>query len=99
MNKSQIRKYLDFLNMKDMEKMSLKKCEICENKKSYLVRKKISWNNNKYGILPVHCCSNCGFVFQNPRFSKNFYFKYYQGSYGQKVIMTKHTILPRNRFF
>ncbi len=93
MKKIEIKKYLNFLNMKEMEKMSLKKCEICGNKETQLLRKKISWNNNKYGILPVHCCSNCGFVFQNPRFNKNFYFKYYQGLYGQKVIMTKHSIL------
>ena len=32
------------------------------------VIRKISWNENKFGVLPVHSCNNCGMVFQNPRF-------------------------------
>lgn len=31
--------------------------------------------------MPVHACSLCGFVFQNPRFDKEFYMNYYKDQY------------------
>ena len=89
MKKIEIKKYLNFLGMDGIEKMDFKSCEICENKNTKLIKSKISWNNNRYGILPVHCCLNCGFIFQNPRFNKNFYSKYYGKSYGEEVILKK----------
>ena len=52
--------------------MKFKNCEICGSSKTLLIQERISWNNNMFGVLPVHCCSDCGFLFQNPRFSKNF---------------------------
>ena len=57
--------------------------------------KKISWNNNRFGVLPVHCCSNCGFLFQNPRFSKKFYMEYYKNSYRN---ITLKTLTPPKRY-
>ena len=64
MKKIEIKKYLNFLGMDGIEKMDFKSCEICENKNTKLIKSKISWNNNRYGILPVHCCLNCGFIFR-----------------------------------
>jgi hypothetical protein len=89
MKKIEIKKYLRFLGINTIEKMTFKSCEICGKRNSKLVREKISWNNNKYGILPVHCCLNCGFLYQNPRFNKNFYSRYYGKSYGEEVNSKK----------
>lgn len=89
MNLKNIKAYLKYLKFKEFEKPKLKSCEICNSKKTKLLRKKISWNNNKFGILPVHCCLNCGFVFQNPRFSKKFYFNYYKKTYRDITLKTQ----------
>lgn len=89
MNNKEIKKYLKYLKFKNFFKPTYRKCEICNSKKTKLLRKKISWNNNKYGILPVHCCTNCGFIFQNPRFSKQFYFDYYKKTYRDITLKTQ----------
>ena len=89
MNNKEIKKYLKYLKFKKFFKPTYRKCEICNSKKTKLLRKKISWNNNKYGILPVHCCTNCGFIFQNPRFSKQFYFDYYKKTYRDITLKTQ----------
>lgn len=81
MNKSQIKKYLSFLKIKGNYLAKFKKCEICNNRKTKEIAKKISWGKNTSGILPVHCCLNCGFLFQNPRFSKSFYREFYRVVY------------------
>jgi 2-polyprenyl-3-methyl-5-hydroxy-6-metoxy-1,4-benzoquinol methylase len=93
MNKNQIKKYLNFLKIKEFYPMKYKKCEICGSFKTKLIKKKISWNNNKFGVLPIHCCSSCGFLFQNPRFSKKFYMEYYKNSY--RAITLKTLIPPK----
>ena len=81
MNKTKIKKYLNYLNVKKFHKMKFFRCEICNEKKTKLIQKKISWNNNNCGELPIHACVSCGFVFQNPRFDKEFYMNYYKNSY------------------
>ncbi len=95
MNKSQIQKYLNFLKVKKFYPMKLKNCEICGSSKTILIQEKISWNNNMFGVLPVHCCSNCGFLFQNPRFSKKFYMEYYKNSYR---TITLKTLKPPKKY-
>lgn len=89
MNNSDIKKYLKYLKFKKFYKPSLKNCEICGSSKTKLIQKKISWNNGKFGVLPVHCCENCGFIFQNPRFSKDFYFNYYKKTYRDITLKTQ----------
>ncbi len=84
-----IKKYLNYLGVKSIEKPKIKKCEICNSSNTKEIRKKISWNNKKYGILPVHCCCNCGFLFQNPRYSKNFYNNYYAKVYRDITLKTQ----------
>jgi 2-polyprenyl-3-methyl-5-hydroxy-6-metoxy-1,4-benzoquinol methylase len=89
MNNIEIKKYLKYLKFKKLYKPKLKACEICGSKKTKLLRRKISWNNNRFGVLPVHCCTNCGFLFQNPRFSKEFYFNYYKKTYRDITLKTQ----------
>ena len=89
MNKKEIKKYLNFLKFKKFYKPSFRPCEICGGKDTKVFIKKISWNDKKYGILPVHCCNNCGMVFQNPRFSKDFYFDYYKKIYRDITLKTQ----------
>ena len=81
MKQSDINAYLKYVNLSSKYQPKYKKCEICNSKKTKILQKKISWNNNKFGVLPVHCCLNCGFIFQNPRFSKKFYAEYYGHRY------------------
>lgn len=89
MKKSEIQKYIKYLKFDKFERPKLKECEICSSKKTKLLKKKISWNNGIFGVLPVHCCLNCGFVFQNPRFSKKFYFNYYKKTYRDITLKTQ----------
>lgn len=89
MNTKEVKKYLKYLKFKKFYKPSFKPCELCGSKKTKPLRRKISWNNNKFGILPVHCCTNCGFVFQNPRFNKDFYFNYYKKTYRDITLKTQ----------
>ena len=89
MNIKEVKKYLNYLKFKKFYKPKIKPCELCGSKNTKLLRRKISWNNNKFGILPVHCCTNCGFVFQNPRFNKEFYFNYYKKTYRDITLKTQ----------
>ncbi len=89
MNNNEIKKYLNFLKFDKFYKPKLRSCEICGSKKTKLLRKKISWNNNKFGVLPIHCCCNCGFLFQNPRFDREFYFNYYKKTYRDITLKTQ----------
>ena len=89
MNSKEVKRYLKYLKFKKFYKPEIKPCELCGSKKTKLLRRKISWNNNKFGVLPVHCCTNCGFVFQNPRFSKDFYFNYYKKTYRDITLKTQ----------
>ncbi len=95
MNKKEIKKYLKYLKFKKFYSVKFKKCEICNSKKTKLIQKKISWGNNKFGVLPIHCCLNCGFIFQNPRFSKQFYKEYYKKEY---LDITKKTLIPSKKY-
>ena len=95
MNKNEVKKYLKYLKFKKFYGVKYKKCEICSSKKTKLIQKKISWGNNKFGVLPVHCCLNCGFIFQNPRFSKQFYKEYYKKEY---LDITKKTQIPTKKY-
>ncbi len=81
MNKTQIKKYLNYLKVKKYYSMKVIKCELCGGKKTKEIRKKVSWSHGKFGILPVHCCLNCGLIFQNRRFNKEFYKEFYKNAY------------------
>ena len=71
MNKKDVKKYLTFLGIKKNYKPKKIHCEICGSNTSKIIQKKILWKKNVFGVLPVCCCTKCGFLFQNPRFEKN----------------------------
>ena len=64
-------------------------CEICETNKSKLLREKIIFGTNKFGYFPIHCCENCGFIFQKKKFSRNFYNHYYSKIYREITFNSK----------
>jgi 2-polyprenyl-3-methyl-5-hydroxy-6-metoxy-1,4-benzoquinol methylase len=102
MKKKFVKKYLNFLKIKKFYSMKYYKCEICGKKDTTIIKKKIHWHGKKFGILPVHCCNNCGFVFQNPRFNKKFYLDYYKSLYGeiihQKKTEANKALKPPNEY-
>lgn len=90
MRKEKIKKnYLKYLGIKKKYLYKYINCEICSSKNLKVLRTKISWNNNKFGILPVCCCLNCGFIFQNPRFEEKFYKNFYSDYYRKKIYTSK----------
>ena len=70
-------------------------CEICETNKSKLLREKIIFGTNKFGYFPIHCCENCGFIFQKKKFSRNFYNHYYSKIYREITFNSK---IPPNLY-
>ena len=85
MNKKQIKKYLDYLGLKDYFSFKPINCELCGFSKNDIIKNIISWNNNKFGYHPISVCKNCGFVFQKYRSSKKFYKKFYEEFYRKKI--------------
>ena len=53
MNNIEIKKYLKFLKFKKFYKPTLRSCEICDSKNTKVFIRKISWNENKFGVLEV----------------------------------------------
>ena len=95
MNSKDIKKYFSFLGVKEKFYSKKIRCEICNSKNHKVVRKKISWGQNKFGKLPVYCCCDCGFLFQNPRFEKKFYEKFYSEYYRKKIYKN---LIPSKSF-
>lgn len=56
-------------------------CEVCGSSDHETVVEEVETGNDRFGKLPVAGCSNCGFVYQNPRFNKEFYDTYYDKYY------------------
>jgi SAM-dependent methyltransferase len=61
-------------------------CEICGDDSSTIVREVISIGKGAFGKLPVVTCNTCGFLFQNPRFNKEFYEDYYARHYRNVIF-------------
>lgn len=80
------KKYLNFLDCKVNYKAKKIKCEICNSSKNHKIINYISWGPKKYGYMPIVCCTVCGFVFQNYRFSKIFYENFYGKYYREKIF-------------
>jgi 2-polyprenyl-3-methyl-5-hydroxy-6-metoxy-1,4-benzoquinol methylase len=64
-------------------------CEVCESNKSRQLRETISLGNNHFVYFPIHCCENCGFIFQKKKFSKEFYNHYYSKIYREITFNSK----------
>jgi len=95
MNLKDVQKYLTFLKVKKKFKTKDINCCVCGSKKKKIFIKKINWNNNSFGNLPVVCCLNCGHLYQNPIFEKNFYQQFYSDFYRRVNYGTEK---PSERF-
>ncbi len=74
--------YLKFIKIKQNYKTRIIDCEICSSKHHSQIRDIVSvGNKNYFAKLPVVACNVCGFLFQNPRFSENFYKEFYSKNY------------------
>ncbi len=60
-------------------------CEVCGRESFTVIREEISLGKGTYGPLPVQGCDFCGFVMQNPRFSRDFYQNFYRTSYREMI--------------
>ena len=89
MNKKQINLLLKYLKMEKFknEKPSNINCEVCGSKKSKLLRKKFP-GEKRFGYFPIHCCSQCGFIFQK-KFTKKFYSQFYKTAYRELTSNNK----------
>ena len=90
-----IRKYLRFVGSSPNFIAKKAKCDVCGSGDNVVIREKISWNNNKFGVLPVSCCNFCGFLFQKYKFNKKFYQLFYS-EYYRKIIF--NDIIPSHSF-
>lgn len=90
-----IKKYLKFVGSKESFVAKKAKCDVCGSFDNKVIREKISWNNDKFGILPVCCCNVCGFLFQRYKFNKRFYQLFYS-EYYRKIIFDD--IIPSPTF-
>jgi hypothetical protein len=61
-------------------------CEICGSRSHTVIREVISIGKGAFGKLPVVACDTCGFLFQNPRFNKQFYDDYYARHYRDVIF-------------
>ena len=61
-------------------------CEICDCTEYTTIREIISIGKDFFGKMPVVACNRCGFLFQNPRFNKEFYKDYYTRHYRNSVL-------------
>ena len=91
MSLSKIKKTLKYINMaKFIDEVPKNiNCEICGSKKTKLLRENISLGKDAFGYFPVHCCDNCGFIFQKKKFSKAFYNYYYSKIYREITFNSK----------
>ena len=56
-------------------------CEVCGSKEFTVICPKTDIGGNYLAPLPVQSCKKCGFLMQNPRFSKDFYKRFYEEFY------------------
>tara|TARA_Y100000591_G_scaffold331127_1_gene364081 strand:+ start:952 stop:1893 length:942 start_codon:yes stop_codon:yes gene_type:complete len=90
-----IQKYLKFVGSDQSFIAKKAKCDVCGSLNNTIIRDRISWNNGRFGILPVSCCNFCGFLFQKYKFNKRFYQLFYS-EYYRKIIF--NDIVPSSTF-
>ncbi|MBP0607664.1 MULTISPECIES: class I SAM-dependent methyltransferase [Burkholderia] len=56
-------------------------CEICGGDACDVVVDEVETVDGRYHRLPVVVCRRCGFLYQNPRFDRSFYQRYYEQHY------------------
>jgi SAM-dependent methyltransferase len=56
-------------------------CEVCGHHEHELLVEKVETGPDRFARLPIVACTQCGYIFQNPRFNKAFYDAYYDKYY------------------
>jgi SAM-dependent methyltransferase len=85
---SYLKDYLRHIEMEGSYTSEMIPCEICNDTHFTVVREVISIGKGAFGKLPVVACNTCGFLFQNPRFNKQFYEDYYARHYRNVIFGT-----------
>ncbi|AEF99593.1 class I SAM-dependent methyltransferase [Methylomonas methanica] len=88
-----LKEYLQHIQMEGDYSSEYIPCEICGDHACTIVREVISIGKGAFGKLPVVACNSCGFLYQNPRFNKQFYEDYYARHY-RNVIFGKSDPSP-----
>lgn len=88
-----LKEYLQHIQMEGDYTSEYIPCEICGDKSYTIIREVISIGKGSFGKLPVVACNTCGFLYQNPRFNKQFYEDYYARHY-RNVIFGKSEPSP-----
>jgi SAM-dependent methyltransferase len=90
-----LQKFLQHVGMPGDYKASMISCELCGAAEHLIIRDVISIGKGVHGQMPVVSCKSCGFLFQNPRFERQFYQDYYHKHYRQVV---QGSVSPANEF-
>ncbi len=81
-----LKDYMKHIEMEGSYTSEYIPCEVCGDKEHTVVRDVISIGKGAFGKLPVVTCNTCGFLFQNPRFNKEFYEDYYAKHYRNVIF-------------
>lgn len=65
-------------------------CEVCGCLEYETLVNEVEIKLNHFAKLPVVACSKCSFIYQNPRFNKEFYSKYYDKYYRLMLFGDSH---------
>jgi len=60
-------------------------CEVCGCSENTVIREIITIGKGAFGKLPVVACNRCGYLYQSPRFNREFYDDYYTTFYRNVV--------------
>lgn len=73
--------YLQSIGIVDDVVASQPPCEVCGGTSHQTLVEQVETGTDRFGRLPVVGCTNCGYVYQSPRFNKAFYDTYYDKYY------------------
>jgi len=73
--------YLQHVGMENRYAWHDVPCEVCGGDEHTIIREQCDIGLQKFGKLPVVACNRCGFLFQSPRFCREFYNDYYGRRY------------------
>ena len=80
-----LKEYLNYIGAEGNYTSEMIRCEVCSEEQHTMVREVVSIGIDVFGKLPVVSCNTCGFLFQNPRFNKEFYEDFYSLYYRQRL--------------
>lgn len=83
---SYLLEYLQGVGIVDQVSAAALACEICTADAAPTLVEMVDVGHGRFGKLPVAACGNCGYVYQNPRFNREFYEQYYDKYYRQMLF-------------